>query len=182
MSISTFALQTNFNVKNAMASSTLLDLMKVRKESIRESLADFENEEHRLEMVLQINGVQYINDSKAVNTNASYYAIDSMESPTVWIVGGVDKGNDYETLLPLVNEKIKAIICLGDNNQKLIETFGGIVDFMIETVSMEEAVKIAYKLSADGDAVLLSPACASYDYYENYEDRGKQFKYAVRQL
>jgi UDP-N-acetylmuramoylalanine--D-glutamate ligase len=182
MSISSFALQTNFNIKNAMASSTLPSLMKVRKETIRESLADFENQEHRLENVLRINGVQYINDSKAVNVNATYYSLENMRSSTVWIVGGVDRGNDYETLLPLVNEKIKAIICLGDNNHKLIEIFGSIVDFMIETTCMEEAVKIAYKLSTDGDNVLLSPACASFDLFENFEDRGKQFKYAVRQL
>ena len=133
MSISAYALQTNFNVKNAMASSTLLDLMKVRKESIRESLADFENEEHRLEMVLQINGVQYINDSKAVNTNASYYAIDSMESPTVWIVGGIDKGNDYEILRTMVNEKVKAIVCLGSDNAKIHEAFGDVVKNILDT-------------------------------------------------
>lgn len=182
MSISAFALQTNFNTKNAMASSTLSDLIRVRKETIRESLADFENEEHRLEKVLQINGVQYINDSKAVNVNATFYALDGINTSTVWIVGGVDKGNDYEPLLPLVNEKVKAIICLGHDNDKIIETFGNIVDFMIETVSLEEAVKIAYKLAEDGESVLFSPACASYDLFENYEDRGKQFKQSVRQL
>jgi len=182
MSISTFALQTNFNIKNAMASSTLPDLMKVRKETIRESLADFENEEHRLEKVLQINGVHYINDSKAVNVNATYYALDSVESPIVWIVGGVDKGNDYESLFPLVNEKVKAIICLGNDNSKIIDSFVNMVEFMIETSSMEEAVKIAYKLGENKDTVLLSPSCASYDLFENLDDRGKQFKQAVRHL
>jgi UDP-N-acetylmuramoylalanine--D-glutamate ligase len=182
MSISAFALQTNFNVKNAMASSTLIDLMQVRIETIRESFSDFENEEHRLEKVLRINGVQYINDSKAVNVNATFYSLETMDNPTVWIVGGIDKGNDYESLLPLVNEKVKAIICLGFDNHKVIETFSNVVDFMIETSSIEEAVKIAYKLSVEGDAVLLSPACSSYDMFENLEDRGKQFKYAVRQL
>ena len=182
MSISAYALQTNFNVKNVMASNTLIDLMRVRNNTVREILANFEDEEHKLEKVLRINGVQYINDSKAVNVNATYYALDSVETSMVWIVGGVDTGNDYEPLLPLVNEKVKAIICLGDNNQKLIETFANVVDFMIETISIEEAVKIAYKLTEEGDAVLLSPACASYDLFENYKDRGEQFKQAVRQL
>ncbi len=182
MSISAFALQTNFNVKNAMASHTLPDLMRVRKETIRECMSDFENEEHRLENVLRINGVQYINDAKAVNVNATYYALDTVENAIVWIVGGVDKGNDYENLLPLVNEKVKAIICLGENNQRLIETFGNTVDFMIETTDMYEAVKIAYKLSEAGETVLLSPACAGYDLYESYEEKGKQFKQAVREL
>ncbi len=182
MSISAYALQTNFNVKNAMASNTLIDLMKVRNDTVRNILADFENEEHRLEKILRINGVQYINDSKAINVNATYYALESVETSMVWIVGGVDTGNDYEPLLPLVNEKVKAIICLGNNNQKLIETFANVVDFMIETVSLEEAVKIAYKLTEEGDTVLLSPACASYDLFENYKDRGEQFKQAVRQL
>jgi UDP-N-acetylmuramoylalanine--D-glutamate ligase len=182
MSISSFALQTNFNIKNAMANSTLSDLMKVRKQTIRESLYNFESEEHRLEKVLRINGVQYINDSKAVNVNATYYALDSIDVSTVWIVGGMDKGNDYESLLPLVNEKVKAIICLGYDNQKIIESFGNIVEFMIETPSMIEAVKIAYKLTESGESVILSPACASYDMYENYKDRGNQFKNAVRQL
>ena len=182
MSISSFALQTNFNIKNAMANSTLSDLMKVRKQTIRESLSDFENEEHRLEKVLKINGVQYINDSKSVNVNATYYSLDTIDVATVWIVGGVDKGNDYESLLPLVNEKVKAIICLGYDNQKIIESFGNIVEFMIETPSIDEAVKIAYKLTESGEAVILSPACASYDMFENYKDRGNQFKNAVRQL
>ena len=182
MSISAFALQTKFNVKNAMASNTLHDLMKVRKETIRESMADFEHEEHRLENVLRINGVQYINDSRAVNVNAAFYALESIDTSVVWIAGGIDKGNDYETLLPLVNEKVKAIICLGHDNHRLIEVFGNTVDFMIETDRMEDAVKIAYKLSDDGDSVLLSPACASYDLFESYEERGKLFKQTVQQL
>lgn len=182
MSISSFAVQTNFNTKNAMASNTLTDLLRVRKETIRESLSDFENEEHRLEKVLRINGVQYINDSKAVNVNATYYALDALENSTVWIVGGMDKGNDYESLLPLVNEKVKSIICLGFDNHKIIETFGNIVDFMIETDSIEEAVKIAYKLADKDESVLFSPACASYNLFEDYVDRGIQFKRAVREL
>jgi len=182
MSISSFALQTNFNVKNAMASNTLSDLMRVRKETIRNCMADFENEEHKLENVLTINGSQYINDSKAVNVNATYYALESMENNTIWIVGGVDEENDYDILLPLVNEKVSAIICLGHNNDKLISCFGNVVDFMIETTSVSDAVKIAYKLSRDGETVLFSPAGLCESNSENYQERGKRFKEAVRQL
>lgn len=182
MSISSFAIQTNFNVKNAMASSTLTDLMRVRKETIRNCLSDFENEEHRLEKVLKINGAHYINDSKAKSVNATYYALETMENRTIWIAGGMDEGNDYEMLLPLVNEKVSAIICLGANNDKLIETFGSVVDFMIETTNIRDAVKIAYKLSREGETVLFSPAgeCERAD--ENYAVRGMRFKEAVRQL
>ena len=124
----------------------------------------------------------YINDSKATNVNATFFALDSMENPTVWIVGGVDKGNDYSELLPLVNEKVKAIICLGVDNEKLITAFGNIVDTIVETDSMTMAVQIAYKLAERNNTVLLSPACASFDLFENYEDRGRQFKEAVRNL
>ena len=182
MSISSFALQSNFNVKNAMASSTLSDLMRVRKETIRNCLADFENEEHRLEKVLTINGSRYINDAKATNVNATFYALDSMENTTIWIAGGLDKGCDYNILLPLVNEKVSAIICLGDNNDKLIETFGNVVDFMIETTCIRDAVKIAYKLGREGETVLFSPAGGCENPEENYEIRGKRFKEAVREL
>lgn len=124
----------------------------------------------------------YINDSKATNVNATFYALDSMETPTVWIVGGVDKGNDYGDLLPLVNEKVKAIVCLGVHSEKIIKAFGNVVDIMVETQSMQDAVNVAYKLSQRGDSVLLSPACASFDLFKNYEDRGRQFKEAVRNL
>lgn len=182
MSISSFASQSNFNVKNAMASSTLSDLMKVRKETIRDCLTNFESEEHRLEKVLRINGVEYINDSKACNVNATFYALDSMEKETVWIVGDVDTANEYDLLLPLVNEKVKAIICLGENNDRLINTFANVVDFMIETNSMEEAVKIAYKLSEEGDSVLFSPSSVTCDGCENYQERGNRFKQAVKYL
>ena len=182
MSISSFALQTNFNVKNAMASNTLSDLMRVRKETIRNCMADFENEEHKLENVLTINGSQYINDSKAVNVNATYYALDSMENSTIWIVGGIDEENDYDILLPLVNEKVNAIICLGHNNDKLINTFGNVVDFMIETTCIRDAVKIAYKLSREAETVLFSPAGQCESLSENYQLRGEKFKEAVRQL
>jgi UDP-N-acetylmuramoylalanine--D-glutamate ligase len=135
-----------------------------------------------LEKVLKINNVMYVNDSKATNTNATYYALESMESETVWIVGGVDKGNVYSELLPLVNEKVKAIICLGVDNSKIFEAFGNCVDTIVETHSMKEAVGMAYKFAERGNTVLLSPACASFDLFENYEDRGRQFKDSVRNL
>ncbi|AUC82423.1 UDP-N-acetylmuramoyl-L-alanine--D-glutamate ligase [Lacinutrix sp. Bg11-31] len=176
------ALEGKHNVKNAMAASTVAHLLKIRKQTIRESLENFHGVEHRLEQVLKINKVQYINDSKATNVNATYYALESMDSPTVWIVGGVDKGNDYTGLFPFINEKVKAIICLGIDNEKLIESFGNMVDIIVETQFMSEAVKIAYKVAEAGDNVLLSPACASFDLFENYEDRGRQFKEAVRNL
>ncbi|WP_055435618.1 UDP-N-acetylmuramoyl-L-alanine--D-glutamate ligase [Lacinutrix algicola] len=176
------ALEGKHNVKNAMAASTVAHLLKIRKQTIRESLENFHGVEHRLEQVLKINKVQYINDSKATNVNATYYALESMGAPTVWIVGGVDKGNDYSGLFPFINEKVKAIICLGIDNEKLIESFGNMVDVVVETQFMNEAVKIAYKLAEAGDNVLLSPACASFDLFENYEDRGRQFKDAVRNL
>lgn len=182
MSISTLALKGKHNTKNAMAAAMAASLLKVRKDIIRESLEDFEGAEHRLEPVLKINGVQYINDSKATNVNATFYALDSMRAPTVWIVGGVDKGNDYLDLMPLVREKVKAIICLGVDNHKIIQTFGNVVDFIIETQGAEEAVKVAYKIAEKGDNVLLSPACASFDLFENYEDRGNKFKQAVSEL
>jgi UDP-N-acetylmuramoylalanine--D-glutamate ligase len=182
MDITALALQGNHNVKNAMASGMVAKLLGIRNEVLRESLENFDSVEHRLEPVFKINGVQYINDSKATNVNATFYALDSMEAPTIWIVGGTDKGNDYTELLPLVREKVKAIICLGLDNTKIIETFGNVVDFICETAGAEEAVKVAYKISEKGDTVLLSPACASFDLFENYEDRGRQFKEAVRML
>ena len=182
MNISTLALKGKHNIKNAMAASMATSLLKVRKDTIRESLEDFEGAEHRLEMVLKINGVQYINDSKATNVNATFYALDCVKAPIVWIVGGVDKGNDYLDLMPMVREKVKAIICLGLDNQKIIQTFSNVVDLIVETAGAEEAVKVAYKIAEKGDSVLLSPACASFDLFENYEDRGNKFKEAVRTL
>ncbi len=182
MPIATIGIQGEHNVKNAMAASTVATLLRIRKQTIRESLEGFQGVEHRLERVLKINSVMYINDSKATNVNATFFALDSMENPTVWIVGGVDKGNDYTELLPLVNEKVKAIICLGIDNQKIINAFGNVVDTIIETDSMAMAVKVAYKLAERNNTVLLSPACASFDLFENYEDRGRQFKDAVRNL
>lgn len=182
MPIATIGIQGEHNVKNAMAASMVATLLRIRKQTIRESLEGFQGVEHRLEKVLKINNVLYINDSKATNVNATYYALDSMENPTVWIVGGVDKGNDYSELLPLVNEKVKAIICLGVDNEKIINAFGNVVDTIMETESMAMAVQIAYRLAERNNTVLLSPACASFDLFENYEDRGRQFKDAVRNL
>lgn len=182
MPTTNLALEGKHNIKNAMAASTAAHLLKIRKQTIRECLENFQGVEHRLEHVLKINKVQYINDSKATNVNSTYYALESMDAPTVWIVGGVDKGNNYEELFPFVNEKVKAIICLGVDNEKLLKTFSNMVDIIIETQFMAEAVKIAYKIAEAGDTVLLSPACASFDLFENYEDRGRQFKNAVRNL
>ena len=182
MPTANLALEGKHNIKNAMAASTVAHLLKIRNHTLRESLENFQGAEHRLENVLRINKVQYINDSKATNVNATYFALESMEVPTVWIVGGVDKGNDYKQLFPFVNEKVKAIICLGVDNKKLFETFGNMVEIIVETQFMSEAVKIAYKIAEAGDNVLLSPACASFDLFENYEDRGRQFKNAVRKL
>ncbi len=176
------ALKGQHNTKNAMAAATVSNLLNIRKATIRESLEGFQGVEHRLEQVLKIGNVQYINDSKATNVNATFYALDSMSAPTVWIVGGVDKGNDYRDLYPLINEKVKAIICLGVDNKKLLEHFGNMVEIIVETPAMTEAVKVAYKIAEKGDNVLLSPACASFDLFDNYEDRGRQFKNAVRNL
>ena len=182
MPTTNLALEGKHNIKNAMAASTVAQLLKIRNLTLRESLENFHGAEHRLENVLRINKVQYINDSKATNVNATYFALESMDAPTVWIVGGEDKGNSYSELFPFVNEKVKAIICLGVDNRKLFETFGNMVDIIVETQYMSEAVKIAYKVAEAGDNVLLSPACASFDLFENYEDRGRQFKQAVREL
>jgi len=182
MPINELSLEGKHNVKNAMAATAVAQLMRIRKDTIRESLSNFQGVEHRLEKVLKIQNVQYINDSKATNTNATFFALDSMTTPTVWIVGGVDKGNDYDELMPLVREKVKAIVCLGVDNQKILNAFGNVVDVMVETTSMTEAVKISQKLAEKGDTVLLSPACASFDLFENYEERGKQFKAAVQNL
>ncbi len=176
------ALQGKHNLKNTMAASLVASLVGIRKESIRDSIQNFQGAPHRLEKVLKIHHVQYINDSKATNVNATYYALDSMTTPVVWIVGGVDKGNDYRDLMPLVREKVKAIICLGLDNSPIKEAFGNVVDLLVETYAMSEAVKVAYKIAERGDTVLLSPACASFDLFKNYEDRGDQFKEAIKNL
>ncbi len=182
MSTDFLALDGQHNAKNAMAATLASLLVNVRKETLRKSIQSFQGVPHRLEKVLKINHVEYINDSKATNVNATYYALDGIKKPIVWIAGGVDKGNDYSALMPLVREKVKAIICLGMDNTKLKETFGNVIELMVETFSMEEAVKVAYKISERGDSVLLSPSCASFDLFENYEDRGNQFKERIRKL
>jgi UDP-N-acetylmuramoylalanine--D-glutamate ligase len=170
------------NAKNAMAAATIAQLFQLSNQDIQASLQTFQGAAHRLEHVVNILNVAYINDSKATNVNATFYALESMSKPTIWIVGGVDKGNDYSSLLPLVHEKVKAIICLGVDNQKIIDIFSPVVKVLVEAKNMNDAVKASYDLSTHGDAVLLSPACASFDLFENYEDRGNQFKGAVRKL
>jgi UDP-N-acetylmuramoylalanine--D-glutamate ligase len=182
METSQIALEGQHNLKNAMAAASVASLLKIRKQTIRESLGNFQGVEHRLEKVLKIQNVQYINDSKATNVNATFFALDSVNAPTVWIVGGVDKGNDYTELMALVNEKVKAIICLGIDNRKIIDAFKNVVDMMVEVDNMRDAVNTAKHLTEKGDIVLLSPACASFDLFENYEDRGNQFKQEVRNL
>ena len=182
MSVNDLGVKGDHNTRNAMAASTAARLLKIRKQTIRESMESFQGVEHRLEQLGKINKVAFINDSKATNVNATFYALDSMTSPTVWIVGGVDKGNVYEDLLPLVNEKVKAIVCLGIENQKIYNAFSNCVDTIVESSNMADAIAKAYGLTEDHDAVLLSPACSSFDLFENYEDRGRQFKEAVHYL
>jgi UDP-N-acetylmuramoylalanine--D-glutamate ligase len=182
METTQIALEGKHNMKNAMAATSVANILRIRKQTIRESLSNFQGVEHRLEKVLKIQNVQYINDSKATNVNATFFALDSVTTPTVWIVGGVDKGNDYTELLSLVHEKVKAIICLGVDNKKIIDCFGNVVDMMVEVDNMHDAVNTARHIAEKGDTVLLSPACASFDLFENYEDRGNQFKREVRNL
>lgn len=182
MSIHDLALKGKHNTQNTLASGLGARILDIRKDVVRESFSDFVNVEHRLEFVAKVHGIEFINDSKATNVNSTWFALESMERPTVWIVGGVDKGNDYSELTELVREKVKAIICLGTENQKIIDAFGGIVDTIVEANSAMEAVAFGYRLATKDETVLLSPACASFDLFENYEDRGNQFKAAVRAL
>ena len=182
MSINDLALQGKHNLHNSMAAGITGKVLELRKELIRESLEDFQSVEHRLEPVINVHGISFINDSKATNVNATWYALESMKSPVVWIAGGVDKGNDYAQLEPLVAEKVKALVCLGKDNSKLIAAFGDVVDVLIEAESMAEAVHAAYTVGKKGDSVLLSPCCASFDLFESYEDRGRQFKEQVFKL
>lgn len=182
MSIKDLALQGKHNIYNSMASGIAARALEIRKDVVRESFADFENIEHRLEFVNTVHGIDFINDSKATNVNSTWYALESMQKPTIWIAGGVDKGNDYEMLKELVKQHVKAIVCLGKDNKKIIAAFKGLVPEIIEANTADEAVRASYKLGKQGDAVLLSPACASFDLFENYEDRGRQFKAAVRAL
>ena len=182
MSILDIALQGSHNTYNSMAAGISGMAVNIRNEKIRESMADFKGVEHRLERFLKVHGIEFINDSKATNINSTWYALESMTQPTVWIVGGIDKGNDYSELFDLVKLKVKAIVCLGTDNTKIVEAFKDFGLDIVETQSMEDAVRSAYYLAKNGDTVLLSPACASFDLFENYEDRGHQFKYVVRQL
>lgn len=180
--VSEMSLKGKHNVKNSMASSVASHLLKVRKEKIRESLKGFVGEPHRLEFVKTVEGITYINDSKATNVNSVFFALDTMKTPVVWIVGGVDKGNDYSPLLPYVHEKVKAIVCLGIDNNAILQSFGNIIPNIVETKSMEEAVKYARGFASGGDTVLLAPACASFDLFENYQDRGNTFRKEVEKL
>jgi UDP-N-acetylmuramoylalanine--D-glutamate ligase len=182
MSIHELALQGKHNAYNSMAAGIAARLLDIRKEVIRECLTDFQNVEHRLEFVAKIHGIEFINDSKATNVNSAWYALESMNKPVVWIVGGVDKGNDYSSLFDVVKQKVTAIICLGKDNEKLKKTFGNMVSEIVETSSAAEAVAHGYRLAKNDHVVLLSPACASFDLFENYEDRGMQFKKAVKAL
>lgn len=176
------ALGGKHNVYNSMAAAIAAKVMDIDNETIRESLATFKPVEHRLEKVLSVGGVLYINDSKATNVDSAWYALECQTSPVVWIVGGTDKGNDYASLVPLAKEKVKAIICMGLDNHKFHESFGDVVPQMYDVTSAEDAVKIANRIAVSGDIVLLSPCCASFDLFKNYEDRGRQFKDAVRKL
>jgi UDP-N-acetylmuramoylalanine--D-glutamate ligase len=182
MNVNDFTVKGKHNQYNTMAAGLAATLVGIRKDKIREAITTFENIEHRLESVSFIRGVEYINDSKATNINSTWYALESMTKPTILILGGVDKGNDYSILMDLVKEKVKAIICLGTDNRKIHEAFGNHVELIINTSTAEEAVKAAYHFGEIGDAVLLSPACASFDLFKNYEDRGNQFKKAVKNL
>jgi UDP-N-acetylmuramoylalanine--D-glutamate ligase len=182
MKIEQLALQGKHNVYNSMAASLAARIVDVRKEVIRESLQDFQNIEHRLEFIATINGIEFINDSKATNVNSTWYALESMEKPIVWICGGQDKGNDYNELFDLVKGKVKAIVCLGKDNSKIVAAFKDAVDVIVETDNANDAVAASYKIGKKGDVVLLSPACASFDLFQNYEDRGMQFKRAVKGL
>lgn len=182
MSINELSLSGRHNVYNSMASSIVGRIFDIKKATIRESMMNFKNLEHRLEFVAKIKGIEFINDSKATNVNSTWYALESMDKPTIWIVGGVDKGNDYEALVDLVNDKVKAIVCIGEDTLKIHSAFAKSVDLIVNTNSMDEAVTLSNHLGAEGDTVLLSPACASFDMFENYEDRGMRFKHAVRSI
>jgi UDP-N-acetylmuramoylalanine--D-glutamate ligase len=182
MTIFDLSLQGKHNLYNSMAAGLSGSILHLRKDDIRECLSDFQGVEHRLERFLRVHNIEFINDSKATNVNSVWYALESMTTPVIWIVGGVDKGNDYSMLFDLVKEKVRAIVCLGKDNSKIIAAFRGKVKDIVDTKSMEEAVRTAYFLAKKGDTVLLSPACASFDLFNNYEDRGHKFKEVVRNL
>lgn len=182
MSVEDFALKGKHNHYNSMAATMAATALDIRKEKIREALQTFESLEHRMEPAGMVRGVEFINDSKATNINSTWYALESMTKPVILILGGVDKGNDYAVLKELVKEKVKAIVCMGSDNRKIHEAFGDIVSLMVNTTQAQEAVQAAFHFSNKGDVVLLSPACASFDLFKNYEDRGNQFKKAVKDL
>ncbi len=182
MYTSELTLRGRHNAYNSMAAAIIANALDIRKDVIREGLMDFQNVEHRLEYVATVRGVDFINDSKATNVNSAWYALESMDKPVVWVVGGVDKGNDYEMLKELVKAKVRIIVCLGVDNTRIHEAFASDVDMIINTSTAQEAVHVAAKMSKSGETVLLSPACASFDLFKNYEDRGRQFKAAVRSL
>jgi UDP-N-acetylmuramoylalanine--D-glutamate ligase len=182
MSITELALQGKHNIYNSMASGIVAKVLDIRNTAIRESMGDFKNIEHRLEHVAKISGVDYINDSKATNVNSTWYALESVATGVILIMGGVDKGNDYEMLKDMVKQKVRAIVCLGKDNKRIHEAFEDDVEIIVNTFSAHEAVQVAYHLAKKGNTVLLSPACASFDLFKNYEDRGNQFKAAVKEL
>jgi UDP-N-acetylmuramoylalanine--D-glutamate ligase len=182
MPLGKLSLLGKHNIYNSMAAGIAARVLDIRKSLIKECLSDYKNIEHRLEHVANVHGIEFINDSKATNVNSVWYALDTQQKPVVWIVGGQDKGNDYLKLKELVRQKVKAIVCLGKDNSKILQAFSGDVVTIIETKSVKEAVFTAYKLSKNGDVILLSPACASFDLFENYEDRGRQFKEIVNEL
>lgn len=182
MSITELALQGKHNIYNSMASGIVAKVLDIRNSTIRESMGDFKNIEHRLEHVAKISGVDYINDSKATNVNSTWYALESVSADVILIMGGVDKGNDYDMLKDMVRQKVKAIVCLGKDNKRIHEAFEDDVEIIVNTFSAHEAVQVAYHLAKKGNTVLLSPACASFDLFKNYEDRGNQFKAAVKEL
>jgi UDP-N-acetylmuramoylalanine--D-glutamate ligase len=182
MSVEDFAIKGKHNQYNSMAASMAATAIDIRKEKIREALQTFESLEHRMEPVSTIKGIEFINDSKATNVNSTWFALESMIKPVILILGGVDKGNDYSLLKELVKEKVKAIVCMGTDNRKIHEAFGNYVELIVNTGSAKEAVQAAFHFAEKGDVVLLSPACASFDLFKNYEDRGNQFKQAVKDL
>ena len=182
MTIQELALQGKHNLYNSMASGVAAKLLDIRNETLKESMSDFKNAPHRLEHVARIQGIEFINDSKATNVNSTWYALESINTPIVWIAGGVDKGNDYSMLTQLVKDRVRAIVCLGTDNSKIHEAFGNVVDIIVNTASAKEAAEVSYHLGKKGDTVLLSPACASFDLFKNYEDRGQQFMDAVKEL
>ena len=182
MTIQELALQGKHNLYNSMASGVAAKLLDIRNETLKQSMSDFKNAPHRLEHVARIQGIEFINDSKATNVNSTWYALESINTPIIWIAGGVDKGNDYSMLTQLVKDRVRAIVCLGTDNSKIHEAFGNVVDIIVNTASAKEAAEVSYHLGKKGDTVLLSPACASFDLFKNYEDRGQQFMDAVKEL